>query len=77
MQQDLQIAVPGPMQVQSEKRGLEAQGSRGHMHLLQPPKFPSSVVHTLAMMLTAGISSDKADNDTSHCSNSGTVMPPH
>ena len=36
-----------------------------------------SIVHTLVMRPTAGISSDKADNDTSHCSNSGTAMPPH
>lgn len=77
MQQDLQTAVPGPTQVWSEDEGVWGTGREGSVHVLHPPKFPSAIVHAMVTMLTAGVSSDKADNDTSHCSNSGTAMPPH
>lgn len=57
--------------------GAGAAGRRSCVHVPYPPKLPSSIIHMLVTMLTAGVSSDKADNDTSHCSNSGTAMPPH
>lgn len=47
------------------------------VHRLRPLQCSSLIVHPLVAMLTASTSWDKADNDTSHCSNSGTAMPPH